>query len=146
MARTPVRAIIARDQPLIGRTDDTVQTAAERMAEHRCGSILVCDGGKLRGIFTEGDLLVRVVAARRDPARTKLFEVMTPDPDTVAASEPVVEAVRQMDACGYRHLPVVEAGRVIGMISIGDLIHTIILQQDETIGQLNTLISDPYPG
>src|SRR4051794_19388881 len=118
MARRPVREIIARDQPLVGRVDDTVQTAAEEMAEHCCGSILVCDGGKLRGIFTEGDLLVRVVAVGRDPASTTLNEVMTPDPDTIEGSEPVVEAVRRMDECGYRHLPVVKGNRLLGVIAL----------------------------
>jgi CBS domain-containing protein len=88
----------------VGRTDDTVRTAAEEMAEHGCNSILVCDGQQLKGIFTERDLLVRVVAAGRDAAQTKLAEVMTREPDTIEGSEPVVEAVRRMDECGYHHL------------------------------------------
>jgi CBS domain-containing protein len=121
MAMTSVREIITRDQPLVGRINDTVQAAATEMAEHCCGSILVCEGDQLRGIFTERDLLVRVVAAGRDPARTKLGEVMTPDPDTVEASEPVVEAVRRMDECCYRHLAVVEGQHILGVISLRDV-------------------------
>src|SRR5687768_6051910 len=86
MATRLVREIIQRNRPLVGRPEDTVQAAAEEMAEHGCGSILVCDGKELRGIFTERDLLVRVVAAGRDAARTRLAEVMTREPDTIAAS------------------------------------------------------------
>ena len=121
MATRPVREIITRDRPLVGRTNDTVRTAAKKMAEHRCGSILVCDGDQLRGIFTERDLLVRVVATGRNPARTKLVEVMTRDPDTVEGSAPLVEAVRRMDECGYRHLPVLEGNRLLGVITLRDV-------------------------
>jgi CBS domain-containing protein len=91
------------------------------MAEHCCTSILVCDGEQLRGIFTERDLLMRVVAAGRDPAATRLAEVMTADPDTIEGSAPVAEAIRQMDEFSYRHMPVIENGRVIGVISWRDL-------------------------
>ncbi len=121
MVTRPVREIITRDRSLVGRTDDTVQAAAAAMAEHRCGSILVCDGDQLRGIFTERDLLVRVVAAGRDAARTRLVEVMTREPDTIAGSKPVVEAVRRMDEGGYRHLPVVEDDHLVGVIALRDV-------------------------
>jgi CBS domain-containing protein len=121
MATRPVREIITRDRPLVGRTDDTVRTAAEEMVEHRCRSILVCNGEQLCGIFTERDLLVRVVAAGRDAARTKLAEVMTPEPDTIEGSQPVVEAVRRMDEGGYHHLPVLEGNRLLGVIALRDV-------------------------
>jgi CBS domain-containing protein len=116
-----VREIIQRDRPLVGRPEDTVGTAAARMAAHRCGSILVCEDEKLRGIFTERDLLARVVAGGRDPATTRLAEVMTPDPDTIEEAAPVVEAVRRMDEGCYRHLPVLAGERVVGVISLRDV-------------------------
>ena len=122
MATTPcVREIIQRDRPLVGAPEDTVGAAAARMAEHYCGSILVCAGAELRGIFTERDVLARVVAAGRDPARTRLEEVMTPDPKTIEGSAPVAEAVRRMDEGCYRHLPVLEGGRILGVISWRDV-------------------------
>jgi CBS domain-containing protein len=121
MATHPVREILQRDQPLVGHIDDTVRTASASMAEHCCTSILVGDGDKLRGIFTERDLLVRVVAAGQDPAATTLAEVMTPDPDTLEGSTPVAEAIRRMDELNYRHMPVTENGRVIGVVSWRDL-------------------------
>jgi CBS domain-containing protein len=139
MATRPVREIITRDRPLVGRTKDTVRTAAKKMAEHRCGSILVCDGEQLRGIFTERDLLVRVVAAGRDAAKTKLVEVMTPEPDTIESSQPVVEAVRRMDECGYRHLPVLEGNRLLGVITPRDVPLDIIARLQPELEQRHLL-------
>ena len=71
MSSRPIRECIKRDEPLQGHADHTVFDAAVRMAEARCSSILVCDGDRLRGIFTERDLLVRVVAAGLEPAKTQ---------------------------------------------------------------------------
>lgn len=117
----PVRECIARDEPLIGRKSDTVREATRRMAEHACSSILICENDKLVGIFTERDLLVRVVAADLDPDKVTLGEVMTPDPDTIDGSEPVIEAIRRMDEFSYRHLPVMEGGKILGVVSWRDL-------------------------
>jgi hypothetical protein len=87
------------------------------MAENGCGSILVMEGERLLGIFTERDLLTRVAAAEKSLERTHLREVMTRNPDTVRADEPVKEAIRKMDEFSYRYLPVLEDDRVIGVIS-----------------------------
>lgn len=121
MHTRPVREIIQRDEPLTARKEDTVHEAAVQMAEHVCSSILICEDKKLLGIFTERDLLARVVAAGLDPKKTRLGDVMTPDPDTIEASESVVEAIRRFDEFSYRHLPVVEGERVLGVISLRDL-------------------------
>ncbi len=139
MATRPVREIITRDRPLVGRAGDTVRTAAKKMAEHGCGSILVCDGGKLRGIFTERDLLVRVVAAGRDAARTKLAEVMTREPDTIEGSQPVVEAVRRMDECCYHHLPVLEGNRLLGVITLRDVPLDVMVRLQPELEQRHLL-------
>ena len=139
MAKRRVREIINRDRPLVGRPDDTVQAAAARMAERRCGSILVCDGDRLRGIFTERDLLARVVAAGRDPARTRLAEVMTPDPETIEGAEPVIEAVRRMDEGCYRHLPVLEGGRIVGVVSLRDVPFAVLARVEPELEQRHAL-------
>jgi CBS domain-containing protein len=139
MPTRPIREIVTRDRPLVGRADDTVRTAAEEMAEHGCNSILVCDGNKLRGIFTERDLLVRVVAAGRDAARTKLAEVMTPEPDTIGGSEPVVEAVRRMDECGYHHLPVLEDNHLLGVIALRDVPLEVMVRLQPELEQRHLL-------
>jgi CBS domain-containing protein len=139
MPTRPIREIVTRDRPLVGRADDTVRTAAEEMAEHGCNSILVCDGQQLKGIFTERDLLVRVVAAGRDAAGTKLAEVMTPEPDTIGGSEPVVEAVRRMDECGYHHLPVLEGNRLLGVITLRDVPLDVMVRLQPELEQRHLL-------
>jgi CBS domain-containing protein len=121
MPNRPVCECIRRKEPLVASGGETVRQAAQRMAQACCSSILICDGDRLRGIFTERDLLVRVVAAGRDPAATPLHEVMTADPDTIQATAPVIEAIRRMDEFSYRHMPVLDAGRVVGVISWRDL-------------------------
>jgi len=139
MVNRPVREIIKRDEPLRGRAEDTVFAAAAQMAEHACSSIVICDGEALRGIFTERDLLVRVVAAGLDPKHTRLAEVMTRDPDTVEGSTPVIEAIRRMDEFSYRHLPVVEDGKVVGVVSLRDLPFDEIARMQPELDQRHAL-------
>ena len=111
-----------RDRLVTARPDETVRDASRRMAEHNCGSVLVVGGdGALVGIFTERDLLVRVVALGRDPAATPVAEVMTREPETIGVEVPVRDAVRRMDEGAFRHMPVVEGGRVVGVISARDV-------------------------
>jgi CBS domain-containing protein len=139
MPNTPVRECIKRDEPLMARRADTVRDATARMAEHACSSILICEGGKILGIFTERDLLVRVVAAGLDPDRTTLGEVMTADPDTIDAKESVVEAIRRMDEFSYRHLPVVENGKVLGVVSMRDLPFEDLVSMQPELEKRHTL-------
>lgn len=117
MPNRPVREIIERDRLVEAAPDTTVKAAVDQMAEHRCGSIVVLDGGAVVGIFTERDLMLRVVHQGRDPATTRLAEVMTKAPDTIEAEAPVADAIRAMDEFSYRYLPVIQAGRCIGVIS-----------------------------
>ena len=83
-----------------------------------CGSILIMDRERLLGIFTERDLLVRVVATGRNPAETRLPDVMTTDIETIGGDESIEEAIRRMDEGAFRHLPVVDSepgpGRPLG--------------------------------
>lgn len=117
----PVREFLPERPVVAGPPDLPVAEAARRMTEHCCGSILVMEGERLAGIFTERDLTRRVVAAGRDPAATRLGEVMTREPDTIAADAPIAEAIRLMDECCYKHLPVLEGGRVIGVLAPEDV-------------------------
>ncbi|MDJ0948378.1 MAG: CBS domain-containing protein [Alphaproteobacteria bacterium] len=98
----------------------SVREAAELMQAKNVGSIVVTAGGRLEGIFTERDLVCRVVARGRDPQATALADVMTKDPDTIAPSAPAMDGLRRMNDGGYRHLPVVTNGQVVGMISRRD--------------------------
>jgi CBS domain-containing protein len=98
----------------------SVREACRCMAEHQCGSVLVTERGRLLGIFTQGDLVRRVLAPGRDPNLTLLVEVMTGDPETIRPRESVDEAIRRMDEYGYRHLPVVDGGAVVGVVALRD--------------------------
>lgn len=115
-----VRALIRRRGPVVAQPEETVLAAAERMTEQACGSVLVCNGDRLCGTFTERDLMIRVIGRGLDPGMTPLAEVMTRDPDRIESTATAQEAVRRLD--GPAHLlPVTEAGRVLGVISLHDL-------------------------
>lgn len=100
----------------------TVQEAARKMAERVIAAVVITEGDTLRGIMTERDVTTRVVAKGLDPATVTVGEVMTPDPDTLVASQHPAEALRMMRDRNYRHLPVVDdAGTVCAMVSVRDL-------------------------
>ncbi len=119
----------------------TVLEAALLMNERGIGSVIVIDKDRLAGIFTERDVLRRVVAEQRDPATTKLADVMT-SPVACAAPHTTLDEIRQvMRERRIRHVPVVNAKRVLGMISIGDLNKAERDVQVETIRYLEQYIS-----
>jgi len=122
------------DQQLVAFAPDAVvREVVDAMAKRRFGAVPVVEDGKLVGIFTERDVLVRVVAARKDPETTRLAEVMTANPDTVKSSDAVLHALELMNQHGYRHLPVVDGGRLIGVVSIRDLYRSVKEQMDSDI-------------
>ena len=114
-------AIMKHRCAVVAQPDETVQAAVARMAEEICGSVLVCDGGRLCGLFTESDLVTRVVGRGLDPRGTRLAEVMTRDPEWIGSTENACEALRRMDGFSHHPLPVVEDGRALGVISLHDL-------------------------
>jgi len=97
-----------------------VSEVARTMRDRNIGALMIVDGSRLTGVFTERDALFRVLAPGRDPGTTPVGEVMTPSPQTIHPDKPFVEAVRMMLEGGYRHVPVVENGRVLGMVSVRD--------------------------
>ena len=103
----------------------TVQQAVQLMAEKSIGAVLVMEGSTLRGIFSERDLLTRVVALGRSVERTMLREVMTVDVVSVPGTITPEEALRLMRAHHCRHLPVVEDGLVVAMVSIRDIFSAV---------------------
>ena len=139
MPERPVRDIIERSVMVTAAPGQSVHEAAAAMAEHRCGSILVLEGDRLVGIFTERDLLMRVVAAGKNADRTRLGEVMTRDPETIAADAPVLDAIRLMDEESLRYLPVMENERLIGVISAKDLPYSEIGRIAREIGDRHAL-------
>ena len=117
---------VSRLHPTPPRRVTPSQTVAEAVALMRgeqVGCLLVCEGERLVGIFTERDLMRRVLAAGR-PLTTPVADCMTPDPVVVHPKESVSAAVTRMEEGGYRHLPVVdEAGRPVGILSVKRIVH-----------------------
>jgi CBS domain-containing protein len=120
MSLRSLRSIVANQPPAVAEKSVTVLEAAVLMKRQGKGALLVVEGSRLSGIFTERDALFRVIAAGRDPATTKLADVMTPQPQTMHPDEPFVKALRIMHKRGFRHLPVVEHGRPLGIVSARD--------------------------
>ena len=115
-----LRSIIAGQTPVTAVKTETVLAAARQMKARDTGSLLVVDGTRLIGIFTERDVLFRVVAGDRNPATTTLAEVMTPQPQTIHPDESFLRALRIMHEGKFRHLPVVEFDRPLGLVSVRD--------------------------
>lgn len=120
MSERKIRDVI-KNQPILTTSDDiTVGEAARRMAAARVGSIMITDGQRLRGIFTERDALVRVLAAGLNPESTMLDQVMTAKVVTASPDRPLGHALHIMYEGGFRHVPIVEDGKPVGMVSARD--------------------------
>ena len=120
MAYRTVRDIIADQKPVTAHSGMTVREAANIMKQHRIGAMMVVENHQLVGVFTERDALIRIVAEGRDSQTTTLADVMTPNPRTIRADETFERALQMMHQGRYRHVPVVENGRPIGMVSVRD--------------------------
>jgi CBS domain-containing protein len=113
--------IIYNQNPLTLRPSATVKDACRHMHEARAGSVLVTDEkGHLAGIFTGRDAVCRVLAAGKDPKATRLADVMTADPTAMSPESGAIDALRLMWDGGFRHVPVVRNGKVVGVVSRGD--------------------------
>jgi CBS domain-containing protein len=124
----------------------TVTAAAREMDRHRIGAILVMDSGRIIGIFTERDVLSRVVAAGLDPNTTPIERVMTHDPITIAPSATVEDVMALFTNKRFRHLPVVSDGRLVGLISIGDILRRMVDAHRHEAEQLKEYIAGGYSG
>jgi len=120
MSLRSLRSIISGQPPATAEKTATVLEAAILMKQKSKGALLVCDGTQLSGIFTERDALFRVLAEGRNPQTTRLGDVMTSQPQTIHPDEPFLQALRMMHKGRFRHLPVVEFDRPLGMVSVRD--------------------------
>src|SRR5436305_507743 len=130
MLRT-IREIVRNQTVLSLPPDALVRDAARAMADRQVGSVLVVQRGKLVGIFTERDCLVRVLAAGVDPDTTELAAVMTRSPITITPDRLLVNALHRMHENGFRHLPVVKDGIPIGMVSVRDALGSDLMRFEE---------------
>ena len=114
----------------------TISEAVHKMQEHRVGSMLVMDEGRLAGIMTERDVLFRVVEEGIDPTATPVSQVMTVNPKTATIDMTVEQAMREVTDKRVRHLPLLENGKVIGLVSSGDLTRWVVDSQQGDISKL----------
>jgi len=117
MLELPIHAVMEPGKLVVAFPDTRVSEAAQLMKEKNVGAILVLREGRLVGIFTERDGLNRILAAGRDARTTRLEEVMTPDPKTVASNDSFGYALLLMHENGFRHVPVMENGLPVGVVS-----------------------------
>ena len=120
MTQRTIRTIIEQQEVVAAAASTTVAAAARLMRESHVGAVLVVEEDRLAGVFTERDALFRVIAEGRDVQGTLLTEVMTRNPQTIHPDKPFADALHVMYEGGFRHVPVVENGRPVGMISARD--------------------------
>lgn len=125
--------------------DATVYEAVVRMVEKNVGSLLVLDGDKIAGIVTERDYLRQIAVKGRTSKTTRVGEIMTTPLVYVGPGQTVEEAMAIMSDRRIRHLPVVDGGRLIGLVSIGDLVKRVASDQKFHIQYLTDYICGKYP-
>jgi CBS domain-containing protein len=126
--------------------DATVYEALKKLAEKNIGALVVMSGTVLVGVFSERDYARKVILKDRSSREIKVHEIMSTPVVTVDRRTTVDECMSLMTSKRFRHLPVVEEGVVVGLISIGDLVNWIMTAQDFTIHQLEDYITGKYPG
>ena len=122
------------------RTSDPVESVLKIMRDFRVRAVLVIDDGELKGIVSQGDCAIKVLLPHNNPAEVLVSKIMTPNPLTVKLTNSLDECMAIMVHKHIRHLPVLEANKVVGVISVGDMVKNIIEQQGNQIKFLETYI------
>jgi CBS domain-containing protein len=122
------------------RPDESVYAALELLAQYEVGALMVMDGGRLVGVFSERDYTRKIALQGRNSKETRIDEIMTREVLTVGPRTGTREAMALMSARKIRHLPVLDGATVLGMISIRDIMDDIIAAHEATIAQLETYI------
>lgn len=135
-------AEIIEGRPLIhAETSERVRDVAKRMSKENVGAVAVLDGGRLVGVFSERDVMARVVAEGLDPDKTLIANVMTKDIVVADPRDSVDSALAKMHSVGCRHLPVVKDGSLVGMLSIRDLLEVDDTENTNRVRFLRELVT-----
>jgi CBS domain-containing protein len=146
---TPVSALLERKGSAVHAVASTI-TVAEAVAEmnrKRIGCVIIADGGRISGIFTERDVLVRVVGSERDPKATRLSDVMTKNVHTIPPETTVEETMVLFAEKKCRHIPVIDrqSGKILGLISIGDISRWVAESSRAEADHLKSYIAGGFP-
>jgi len=138
-----VKHLLARKGHDVWSVDvnEPVLHAIQIMADRHVGALPVLRNGELVGVISERDYARKVILLGRSSAETPVWQIMTSPVVTVAPDDPVRECMQVMTVRRFRHLPVLEGGQMVGMISIGDLVRAVIEEQKETIEHLERFIT-----
>jgi CBS domain-containing protein len=126
---------IMTQKPVTVQVTDTVVAAARSMRDGNIGDVVVVDNGQIQGILTDRDIVVRALAEGRDPARTTVGEICSRELTTLSPNDAIGDAEKTMRARAIRRLPVVEGGRPVGIVSLGDL--AVERNPDSTLGGIS---------
>lgn len=140
MKQRLIRDVIAERALLVVSPELTVREAALLMGRERLGALPVVDDGVLVGIFTERDALVRVLGQSLDPNDTTVGEVMTPQPQCVSAGQRLTHALFRMHQGGFRHMPVVDEGQLVGIVSARDALGPELAELDSQVEQFEQVV------
>lgn len=144
----PVRIVLAHKGYDVASIspESSVYAAIELMAEKSIGALPVISGERIVGILSERDYARKVVLKGKSSRKTRVEEIMSSPVLTVSPEETLDQCMRIITGNRIRHLPVVDGGRVVGIVSIGDLVKWIVTEQHKTIRELERYIAGDYPG
>jgi CBS domain-containing protein len=128
MPNRPIRELISNQTLFVATPRSSVSEACALMKAGHVGAIAIVEEGRLRGIFTERDAVYRVLAQDLEPHATRLEQVMTRAPQTITSDRPFGHALHLMYEGGFRHVPVVEGGKLVGMVSARDALGADLVQ------------------
>ena len=140
-----IRRVLRRRNVVHTIAEATVYETAQRMTEAGIGAIPVVEGERLVGVFSERDLMTRVLVPGRDPRTVRVAEVMTRDVVTAGLGDTRETALAKMRRAGCRHLPVINEGRMVGMLSMRDLLRDEIVEQGVEIRSLRAYLYQQPP-
>jgi len=140
MQRKIVPHVVDKQELALASPQTSVREAARIMARRRIGAVMVMESDRLVGIFTERDLATKIVAQGLNPDSTELSQVMTQSPDTLAPDDTALHALSMMREHGYRHLPVADGERIVGIVSVRDLYDCVLGELEDDIRDRDAFI------